>query len=67
MSNEFTNDEGKAIRRLKSALSKMPSTLKVYVVDDSVFVCKVGVSSFELAEFAGTIETPCSVLSDVHP
>lgn len=67
MSTDLTAEEKAAIRRLKKALAGMPDSLRIYVVDTSVTVCKDGVPSADFAEHVGDVTTSCAVLTDVHP
>ena len=58
--------EKKAITRLKKAFDMLPNTLRVYVVDSSVFVCKLGVPSSDICERVGDGAFATNMLEDVH-
>lgn len=62
----LTDNEEKAVHALKRAWSKLPATLRVYVVDDGVMVCKKGVSSNDVCELIGSNAHPCAYLTDLH-
>lgn len=47
---DFTKEEMSAIKSLKRAFKKCPNTLRLYGVDRSLSICKVGVSSDALLE-----------------
>ena len=49
----FTQRELRAIGRVKRALDALPATLKVYVVDYAVIVCKLGVPCSDASEVVG--------------
>jgi hypothetical protein len=65
-SNELTLGEKTAIFHLRAALRKMPASLRCYITDSSIVVCKVGVPSSEVAEEAGGQIFCGSVLTDLH-
>lgn len=64
--NNLTREERLAINRLKKALTTLPSSLIVYVIDDSAVVCKRGVPSEDIAEDVGRSIRPGLVLTDIH-
>jgi len=62
----LTQKETKAIDRLSKAFKSMPNSLKIYVIDDTVIVCKKGVSSYEVNEAIHCPVFPGSMLTDIH-
>jgi hypothetical protein len=64
--NELTQEEKKAIKRLRRAFDALPDTLIVYVVDDCACVCKRGVPSSEIDEDIATGLNPTNMLTDAH-
>ncbi len=64
--NELTKSEKMKIWRLKDAIRRLPPDLKIYVVDGSACICKVGVSSSEICEGIGDGLRECCVLADMH-
>ena len=62
---KLSQKEIKAIIKLERAFLNLPKTLKIYVVDASVVVCKIGVSSDEICEEVG-YANPTVMLTDLH-
>ena len=64
---EFTKDEISAIRSLRRAFKKCPSSLRLYSTGDELLICKAGVGSDTLNE--KIIESGLNVgvfLSNIH-
>ena len=62
----LTKPEKLAIRRLRAAFTALPRTLRVYVIDDSAGVCKLGVPSTDVYEHVAWGLRPGCVLTDLH-
>lgn len=58
--------EDRAIERLMRALKGFPVSLRIYVVDSSVVVCKRGVPSRDLSFTVGQIRDAGASLTDMH-
>ena len=66
MVKELSKKEIRAIERLRKAFDALPKTLLVYVLDDTVVLCKIG-SPANLGSdiiVSGVIAT--NMLEDVH-
>lgn len=60
-----TRNEERAIDSLQMAFDNLPKSLKVYVLDANVIVCKIGEPIEMCAEHVGTA-FPTNMLPDVH-
>lgn len=63
---KITVPEARAIRALRKALSGIPETLRLYVTDSKVLVCKLGYPSSEVSINVGGTVNCGNVLTDMH-
>ena len=61
MKKYLTQRETRAIGRVKRALDALPATLRVYVVDSPVTVCKLGAPCYDVGEVVGAAQPTVSL------
>lgn len=64
--SEFTREEMNAIRRLRRAFDNMPESLVLNLLDDWLYVNKVGVPCDDLKEVVGRHIAGGLVLCELH-
>ncbi len=62
----LTPSEQRWVDRVKKTFDSMPPSLKVYVLDDTAIVCKLGVSCNVIGVTVGRRLRPTNMLEDVH-
>jgi len=64
--SELTPMEEAAVKRLRRAMKNWPDSLVLYAVDDSIWVCKLGVSSADVCETLPLKINATNMLHDAH-
>ena len=62
----ITTEERRVIKLLKRALAQVPGSLSLYVLDNSVIVCKDGYSSSDFSETVGHVRDAGAAITDMH-
>lgn len=62
----LTAAENKYIEDVRRILKRKPKSLLFYVCDDTVIICKSGISSDDVSATVGRNFSPCAVLTDAH-
>ena len=63
---ELTAKEEAAITKLEKAISNLPDTLIKYVLDDTMYICKRGVSCNDIGVAVGHWFYATNMLTDLH-